>query len=252
VTLPFDEAGSGPANVVLLHAGVADRTMWAEHLEPIAAEGYRVVALDLPGFGEAPPPVGSQAPWIDVLGTMRDLGIDQAALVGNSFGGGVALRASVVAPAAVWAMVLISAPAPGLEPSAELLVAWEREEAALERGDIDGAVEAVLDSWVRRDLRDRVGPMQRRALKLQSAGEDITEAPDPVESLDVLRGLEVPTLLAWGEHDMQDFKNGAHELAAALPNAWQEEIKAAGHLAPLETPDAFRTLVVSFLREVGG
>jgi pimeloyl-ACP methyl ester carboxylesterase len=50
VTLPHDEAGSGPA-VVLLHAGVADRTMWSEHLEHLADAGYRAVAMDLPGFG---------------------------------------------------------------------------------------------------------------------------------------------------------------------------------------------------------
>jgi hypothetical protein len=45
--LPNDEVGSGPA-VVLLHAGIADRTMWAEHLQPLADAGYRAVALDFP------------------------------------------------------------------------------------------------------------------------------------------------------------------------------------------------------------
>ncbi len=250
--LPFDELGSGPATVVLLHAGVADRRMWSEHLEPLAAAGYRVVAFDLPGFGEAPARPSEQAPWVDVLDSMRELDVDRAALVGSSYGGAVALRAAVVAPAAVWAMVLISAPAPGLEPSAELRSAWEREEAALERADIDGAVEAVLDAWVRPDLRDRVALMQRRALELQGEAKGITEGPDPVETLDVLRGLEVPTLAAWGEHDMKDFEESAHELAAALPNAWEEEIRGAGHLAPMETPERFRELVLGFLREVAG
>jgi pimeloyl-ACP methyl ester carboxylesterase len=39
--------------VVLLHAGIANRQMWRDHLEPLAAAGYRAVAVDLPGFGEA-------------------------------------------------------------------------------------------------------------------------------------------------------------------------------------------------------
>ncbi|MGH9062286.1 MAG: alpha/beta fold hydrolase [Acidimicrobiales bacterium] len=56
--LPYDEAGDGEP-VILLHAGVADRTMWHEHLEPLAAAGYRVLAIDLPGFGEARPLSGS-------------------------------------------------------------------------------------------------------------------------------------------------------------------------------------------------
>ena len=94
MTLPHDEGGSGPA-VVLLHAGIADRSMWAEHLQPLAAAGYRAVAVGLPGFGDVMPAEGEQAPWTDVLQTMDDLSIEQAALVGNSFGGAVALRVAL-------------------------------------------------------------------------------------------------------------------------------------------------------------
>ena len=256
MALPFDEVGTGPA-VVLLHAGIADRTMWSEHLEPIAAAGYQVVALDLPGFGEAPVQPGEQAPWSDVLGAMRELGIDSAALVGSSFGGGVALRAAVVAPVAVWAMALISAPAPGVEPSERLRAVWEAEEAALDRGDIDAAVEAVVEAWTLPDapqeLRERVAAMKRRALELQSAAEDVTEAPDPVEERpEALAELDVPTLVAAGEHDMPDFIEGAKELGRVLAEGSYELIPGAGHLAPLEAPDAFRTLVLNFLREVTG
>ena len=50
--LPYDEAGSGPA-VMLLHAGVADRSMWDDTLPALAAAGFHAIAPDLPGFGEA-------------------------------------------------------------------------------------------------------------------------------------------------------------------------------------------------------
>ena len=63
---------------MLLHAGVADRTMWSEHLGPLSAAGYRVVAMDLPGFGEAPAATAESAPWADVLETMDGLGLDRA------------------------------------------------------------------------------------------------------------------------------------------------------------------------------
>jgi 3-oxoadipate enol-lactonase len=101
--LPHDERGTGPA-VVLLHAGVCDRSMWSQHLEPLAAAGYRPVALELPGFGTTP---FTPAPWVDVIEAMDELGIEQAALVGNSFGGAVALRIAVVAPAKVSSLVLV-------------------------------------------------------------------------------------------------------------------------------------------------
>ena len=122
--------------------------MWSEQLEPLAAAGYRAIALDLPGFGEAPPPAEEDAPWSDVLETMEALGIDRAALVGNSFGGVVALRVAAVAPDRVTALALISAPPPDLEePSPELAAAWAAENSALERGDIEAAVRAVVEAW---------------------------------------------------------------------------------------------------------
>lgn len=252
VMLPHDEVGRGPA-VVLLHAGVADRTMWAEHLEPLAEAGYRVLAVDLPGYGEAPVEPGEQAPWADVLETMDELSIERAALVGNSFGGAVALRAALVAPDRVSALALISVPAPGLEPSPELEAAWEAEEAALLRGDIEAAVDAVVDAWTLPDapqgLRDRVAAMQRRAFALQAGATAATEAPDPVEQRpDALTRLNVPTLVAAGERDKRDFRRGAEVMARTLPGARHAVIKGAGHLAPLETPEAFRELVLTFLR----
>lgn len=251
--LPYDEAGSGPA-VVLLHAGIADRTMWSEHLESLAGAGYRAVAIDLSGFGEAAVAAGQQAPWIDVLATMDSLGLHDAVLVGNSFGGAVALRAAVAAPPRVSALALISAPAPGIDASAELEAAWAAEEDALQRGDIETAISAVLDTWTLPDapaeLRDRIATMQRRAYDQQADAESVEEAPDPVEEdPEALARLHVPALVAAGDRDKPEFRRGAEVLARTLPNARLEIIEGAGHLAPLETPDAFRELLLRFLDE---
>ena len=250
--LPFDEAGSGPP-VVLLHAGIADRTMWSEHLEPLAAAGYRPIAFDMPGFGEAAVEPGAQAPWNDVLTAMDGLGIDRAALIGNSFGGAVALRAAFVAPERAWALAMISAPSPDLEPSPRLTAAFEAEESALKRGETNEAVNAVIDAWTLPDapkrLRDRIATMQRRAYELQKDAKDATEASDPIPDLEALTKLEVPTLVAAGEHDMPDFLKSAEKMATVIRSARLEVIPDAGHLAPLETPDAFRRLVAEFLGE---
>jgi pimeloyl-ACP methyl ester carboxylesterase len=241
--------------VVLLHAGVADRTMWHEHLEPLAAAGYRVIAPDLPGFGETRVPPGPQAPWNDVLETMEALGVKMAALVGNSFGGAVALRVAVVAPVAVSALALISTPPPDLEPSPELEAVWEAERLALERGDVDAAVQAVVDAWTLPDapaeLRGRVGEMQRRAIVLQAEATGATEAPDPLEeNPTLLETLDVPALVAAGDREQfSDFRDGAEELARSLPRARHAVIEGAGHLAPLETPSTFRELLLTFLAD---
>jgi pimeloyl-ACP methyl ester carboxylesterase len=250
--LPHDELGSGPV-LVLLHAGIADRTMWGDHLRPLAQAGYRAVALELPGFGEAPLPDGRYAPWAEVLETMDELEIERAALVGNSMGADVALRVAVVAPERVEALVLCSARAPGAEPSAELKAAWEAEMAAFEQGDVEGAVAAVVDAWTLPDapvaLRDRVAAMQRRTYELQGEDVEVDEAPDPVEQDPAaLAQLDVPALVMTGERDKPDFREGAEALARTLPHASHAVIEGAGHLAPLEAPESFRELLLRFLR----
>jgi pimeloyl-ACP methyl ester carboxylesterase len=227
--------------------------MWSEHLEGLADAGYRAVAVDLPGFGEARIMPGEQAPWADVLLTMDELSIERAALVGNSFGGAVALRVALVAPDRVSALVLVSAPPPALEPSPELQAAWDAEEAALQGGNIEAAVEAVVEAWMlpdaSPDLRERVAAMQRRAFALQMEAPPTTQSTDPVEQRpETLAVLGVPTLVAAGELDKRDFRHGAESMARTLPRARHAVIEGAGHIAPLETPNAFRELLLAFLR----
>jgi pimeloyl-ACP methyl ester carboxylesterase len=233
--LPYDDVGSGPT-VVLLHAGVTDRSMWSELL-PL--EGFRALAPDLPGFGEAPVAPGPQAPWEDVLA----IAPERFALVGVSFGGAVALRMAAVAPERVTRLLLVSTPPPGLEPSDQLAQAWSREEEALERGDLDAAAQAVAEAWAPPELRPRVAAMSRQAFELQEAAGDVEEAPDPLDT--GVPHLDVPVLVAAGEHDMPDFRSGSFAASLGAP---LELIPGAGHLAPLETPEAFRALLLRFLR----
>jgi pimeloyl-ACP methyl ester carboxylesterase len=121
--------------------------MWDEHLDWLAHAGFRAVAVDLPGFGEAAIEDKPQAPWDDVLQTLTTLDVARATLVGNSFGAAVALRAAIVAPAVVSALALISPPPLVDDPSPALRSAWDAEETALEHGDIDRAVAAVVAAW---------------------------------------------------------------------------------------------------------
>jgi len=226
--------------------------MWSDHLAPLADAGYRSIAIDLPGFGEAPAALEEDAPWNDVLATLDALGIGRAAIVGNSFGGAVAQRLAVLAPERISCLVLISTPASGIDPSPVLEAAWEAEESALEREDIDAAVRAVLDAWTLPDasteLRERVAEMQRRAFELQLSAGAVPAGADPLEhDLGALAGVEVPTLIIVGEHDMPDFHAAADALSSALPNASRTLIRGAGHLAPLEQPEELRELLISFI-----
>jgi pimeloyl-ACP methyl ester carboxylesterase len=226
--------------------------MWAEHLQPLADAGHRALALDLPGFGEAMPSLVEDAPWLDVLETMDELGITRATLVGNSFGGAVAQRVAVLAPERVLSLALISSPAEGVPPSPELEAIWEAEEAALARGDIEAAVRIVVDAWTLPDapqeLQDRVAAMARRTLQLQAQAGEVPEAADPIAAdRAALARVDAPALVAVGEHDKRDFQLAAEALAQELPNARLAVLAGAGHLAPLERPREFQELLLSFL-----
>lgn len=251
--LPRSEIGDGSAVLLLLHAGIADRRMWEEHLEPLAAAGHRVVAVDLPGFGEAATGLGPVAHWEDVGETMDALGIERASLVGNSFGAAVALRVAALHPERVSSLLLFSGPAiPEPDPSPELLAVWEAEESALAAGDFDKAVEAVVASWVRPEasdeVRQRVAAMQRRNYELHATEQEIEQAPDPLEEDPaLLEAIGCAVLLAAGEEDMVDFKNAVQELGSKLPHATTALIAECGHLAPLEAPEQFRRLVLENL-----
>ncbi len=247
--------GEGPA-VVLLHAGVADRSMWSEVRVELAARGYRAIVVDLPGFGETPVAEERDAPWLDVLETATELGAERFTLVGNSFGGAVALRVAASAPGRLDGLVLVSTPSLRLDPSPELTAIWDAEEEALDDGDVEAATAAVVRAWTLPDapeeLRERVAAMQRRAYELQLATPEPPPAPDPLAEGDAsLRGLGVPALVAAGEHDLGDFRAAAAELAACLGAGEAATIAGAGHLAPLERPREFTSLLLNFLGQAG-
>lgn len=251
MTLPFDEQGDGPA-LVLLHAGVADRGMWSAHMPVFAQAGYRVIAPDLPGFGEAGDTAGMSAPWSAVAGLLDELQAGPAHILGNSFGAAVALRVALLRPELAASLVLVSSSAPGVEPSPQLEAAWAKEEAALERGDRNAAAEAVVDTWTQPgadpQLREMIVRCQLRAYEIQHAAEEDPEAEDPLdEDPAALAAIAAPALVMVGELDMEDFQISAGVLASGMRDAGELTLPGVGHLAPLEAPEMFSTAALAFI-----
>ncbi len=251
IELPHSECGSGPA-VLMLHAGVASRSMWDEHLKPLAAGGFRAIAVDLRGFGEAPGG-GDVEDWEDVVATMDALGLADAVLLGSSFGAAVALRVAALHPDRASALALFSAPAvPEPEPSPELLAIWDAEDAAVEGGEIETAVAAAVSGWVGPQASAGVGELVAasvRANLVRDPDERPRRSHDPLENDPaLLASIRCPVLLVAGEYDLPDFKAAPELLAARLPGATETAFLAGcGHLAPLEAPDEVIRLVLGFL-----
>ncbi|MFJ4776535.1 alpha/beta fold hydrolase [Streptomyces sp. NPDC088762] len=248
--ITYEEAGSGPA-VVLLHSSVCDRRMWDGQWKALQESGYRVVRCDFRGFGQTAAPDGPYSPWADVQELLDALGIERAALVGSSFGGRVALQLAALRPDRVGAMVLLCPARPGHEPSAELEALDEQEIGLIESGDLDGAVELNVRTWLGPEAdaqaRAKVRQMQRHAFDVQlAAEEEFGSIPVEVD----LRDAVAPTLVFSGGHDLQDFRHIAAGLPEVLPNAEHREVPWAGHLPSVERPEETAELLVAALNEV--
>jgi 3-oxoadipate enol-lactonase len=255
VDLYVDIAGDG-APVVFVHAGICDSRMWDPQWAPFTA-AYQAVRLDLRGFGRSPLPPEPYSHGRDLVTVLERLGTGPVALVAASYGGGVALEVAVARPDLVAALVLADAALPGHAWSEEVRASWVEEEAALERGDLDAAVEVNLRMWVdgRRlpgavdpTVRQRVGEMQRRAFELQVPVGDQADEEALVPDVAVRLGeIRAPTLVVVGEEDVTDFHDIAERLAREIPDGRHVSIAAAAHLPSLERPDVFNELALGFL-----
>ncbi|WP_404382354.1 alpha/beta hydrolase [Knoellia locipacati] len=237
--------------VVLLHAGVADRRMWAPVVPELAA-AHRVVAPDLRGFGDSPQPGEVYADADDVVHLLDALGIERAAVVGASFGGRVALEVATRHPHRVSALVLLCPAHRGLDVTDPVVQAFgEREDELLEAGDVDGAVALNVDLWVgpeaTQEARDAVAVMQGRAFEVQLAADE-QDPPPQAERVEVdPSAISAPTVVVSGAHDVRHQHDIATLLAREVPGAELVELDWAGHLPSIERPAEMAALLLARL-----
>jgi 3-oxoadipate enol-lactonase len=253
--LYYETAGEG-TNVVFLHEGVADSRMWEPQWSAFA-QAHRVVRYDMRGFGRSPLLPEPYSHAVDLVNLLKKLRIDRAALIGASLGGRVALELAVSRPDLVTGLVLVGAVLPGHDWSGAFRAFAAEENDALEKGDIEAAVDVNLRTWVDgrrpRDevdqkVRELVGVMQRRAFELQLAAGDEAEEDLLEPRLESRLGeIQQPTLVLVGEEDLSDIHEIAMRLRRELPNAQFSVIARAAHVAPLERPIEFNELALEFL-----
>jgi 3-oxoadipate enol-lactonase len=259
VSVWYDVHGAGPP-VALVHAGVSDSRMWEPQLESFPRL-HKVVRLDLPGFGQSP----IEASPVSFRGAVRDTldaaGVEHAALVGVSLGGNTALELALESPERVSALVLVGAGLPDHEWSEEVLSFFATEEEALERGDLDAAVEANLRTWlagpnrsldvIDPKLRELVTDMQRRSFELQKDWPDLRGVRLDPPASERLQDVRAPTLVVTGDEDVSDIHRIADRLADEIPGAERATLAGAAHLPNLERPEEFDRIVLEFLARSG-
>ncbi|MGZ5362419.1 MAG: alpha/beta fold hydrolase [Solirubrobacterales bacterium] len=260
----YVEPGEGPP-LVFVHGLGASWQSWLENL-PEFARDHRVVAMDLPGFGysempEAEISIEFYAGWTFRL--LDALGIESAAVVGNSMGGFSAAEMAIRSPERVQSLTVVSAavfwqsyrraqPLVGLARLSDAYVA-----RALTRSTDAVATRPRLRSWalatagfryphlISRELAHELVRSARRTDGFLPALEALADYPLEEE----LPKISCPTLIVWGAHDTLVPVKDAARMRELIPGSRSEVFERTGHVAMLERPERFNKLLREFLAE---
>jgi len=255
----YVDYGDGPV-LLLIHGMAGSWQTWLANLPELGLD-YRVIAVDLPGFGRSDPlPAGSgfEAYGEMLEGLLDELDIPSVAVFGHSLGGLVALAFAADAPRRVRCVVVVSGG--GGEMSRVRLVMIQ---------SVFRLIRVVLAIPALRELfrHPRVG----RAILRPAVHDPAAVAPDLVREMvprgvtagfldgvrlggDGLRALDpgrigAPVLLVWGREDRILPVRTARRLESRLDRARLVVFEGVGHCAMFERPDGFTDVVREFLAE---
>lgn len=237
------EGGGDP--VVLLHGwGVSSQSL--APLTGALAGPFRVVAVDLPGFGwsQAPPAAWGAAEYAGhIQRLMEALGIHRAAVVGHSFGGRIALALASAQPARISRLVLVASS--GIRPPRRAGYYVRVAATKLARGFFSlpgwGATGQRIISRVRERMGSRDYRMSghMRPTLVKVVNEDLTS---------LLPAIQAPTLILWGDQDREVPRSAMELMAAKIPRSHLVVLRGAGHFPFLDTPGECCRRLEEFLR----
>ena len=271
VRLHYVEAGEGPL-VVLLHGFPQTHHMWRFQVPALAEAGFRVVAPDMRGYNLSEKPEGIGSYRIDNL--VRDVerliverGEEKAAVVGHDWGAIVAWFAAMRHPGRVEKLGILNVPHParffeGLTMPKQLLKssymfffqAPRLPEKALSARDF-----AVLRGGFRRnpvrpgaisgeDIEHYVEAMARPGALTATINYYRAFLRNPSETQALLKKIEAPTLVIWGEKDVFLSQNLAEPSPLWVPNLRVERLPDASHFVAEDRPERVNSLLLDFLR----
>jgi len=260
---------------VFIHGLVGRWTHWVEQLTAFAAGrssiGHRVIALDLPGFGDSPLPArgGISVPIYarTVARLMEALELSAAAFVGQSMGGFTAIELAIAFPELVERLVLVS-------PAGLSTYMHPRDVMTLKQirrlSRVVAAAQALVaangELLARRPRLRRFEPVTNLVTRYPDRipGPYVFEftqglaPPGFVEGMaanqdydyrDRLGEVACPTLIVWGDRDKVVTSKDAAEYERLIPNARKVIFADTGHMTMIERPAAFNALLEEFLSE---
>jgi pimeloyl-ACP methyl ester carboxylesterase len=258
-------AGTGPETLVCVHGLGGTKASFLPTVNALA-DDYRVVAIDLPGFGESDKPIGAayDAPWFarSVFAAMDALGLERAHIAGNSMGGRVAIEAGLTDRDRTGGLLLLSPALAWLRPRP-----WAPLIRALrpELGLIQPAPRPIVEAMVRRLVPSNNGgwtaagvdeflraylTRSGRAAFYAAARNIYLDEPHGDNGFWTrLKSLETDSLFVWGRHDPLVPIGFMKHVEKALPRARHVDLNC-GHVPQVERPRETHVAIRKFLAEL--
>lgn len=248
-------------SLVLIHGYTASTYVWKTVAPMLAEKDFRVLAVDLLGFGYSEKPkqfdysINAQAEM--VVNLMNRLNIEKATFVGSSYGGAVSSVIALDFPERVEKLVLVGAVSNDEAKNNRLL------RLVSLRGVGEIVSPFLLDSkrFLRHRMRHTIAPANHHLIseeRLEAVGRPLRARDAHYSVLNTARNwdanrierdahlIKKPTLLIWGEEDMVIPLRNGEKLHNLIENSRLVVLKNCGHVPPEESPECFVDLVDNF------
>jgi len=263
--LTYRLEGKGPL-VLLIHGMAGSGTTW-EHVIPALSKRFTVLAPDLLGHGESDKTEGDYSLGA-MASTLRDLivglGYKRATVVGQSYGGGIAMQFAYQYPERCDRLVLVDAGGLGTEVNSLLRILTLPGAEAVLLVACAPSVRRVVETIGRVALRKKLenapaipelwrsysslGDVEARRAFLRTLRAVIDPRGQSVSANDKLYLVAgMPTLIIWGGDDRIIPVEHAHAAHAAIPGSWLEIIDGVGHYPHCEAPERFVDSLTEFI-----
>jgi 3-oxoadipate enol-lactonase len=249
-TVNAAQSGKGPP-LFLFHSLLSDRASF-DAIAPDLSRSFRVIVPELPGFGGSQTISGGLAEVADRMAeAVKDgAGGEESIVLGNGYGGFVALQMAIRHPKIASKLILADCGAAFSEDGREAF----RNMAAASK--VKGLA-AITDVAMRRLFapafqEQHPDLMRGRREAFLSTDPDVFRAAcGALAELNLrpeLANVTIPVLVLVGEHDEATPPPMSHELAAGLPNAHLKIISGCAHVPQLQSPEIFLDAIGDFLR----
>jgi 3-oxoadipate enol-lactonase len=240
-----EEEGAGPA-VLFIHGGLGDLRLWEPQARALS-DRFRCIRFDLRFYGRSESPGVAFSQVEDAVGVLDALGVERAALVGLSFGGGLALDVALTHPDRVWAVAHVAGGVSGLPVDAYTKEQEAAYEGAVESGDLETAMSIDLAVWAPLGVDEAIRDLWRATPDAIGVPEGASPAAPP-DTHERLAEIAAPTLVVVAAHDPPGLRETDARVARTVPGARLVEIDS-DHYLTLREPEQVTDLLRGFLSD---